>query len=66
MYGAVTAFLTVVQSCMLRKMNNHKNCGALACMLCKMNSVDHKNCGAMLCNIDESEVGVITSYYSVV
>ena len=57
MYGA-----TVVQSCMLCKLNNHKNCGAIACMLCKMNSVDHKNCGAMLYNIDESEVGVITSY----
>ena len=47
----ITAYLTVVQSCMLCKMDNHKNCGAIACVLCKMNSVDHKNCGAMCCAI---------------
>ena len=44
---------------MLCKVDNHKNWGVIACMLCKLNSVDHKNCGAMLCNIDDSEVGVI-------
>ena len=58
MYGAIDyslpdcgAILYVVQ------VDNHKNDGAIACMFCKMNSVDHKDCCAMLCNTDESEVG---------